>query len=108
MDWRFNEFPNEGCHCLYVTCVELMSLPEKPEVVGEMLIDVILTSHSHIDQVHTHDDIIDNISYTTQSQDRLADWINAVGLLLSNLPEAYWTGLHNKLEQAMLSSTLKS
>ena len=51
MDWRFNEFPNEGCHCLYVTCVELMSLPEKPEVVGEMLIDVILTSHSHIDQV---------------------------------------------------------
>ena len=27
MDWRFNEFPNEGAHALYVTCVEVMGLP---------------------------------------------------------------------------------
>ena len=27
MDWRFNEFPNEGAHALYVTCVEIMGLP---------------------------------------------------------------------------------
>jgi hypothetical protein len=27
MDWRFNEFPNEGAHALYVSCVEVMGLP---------------------------------------------------------------------------------
>ncbi len=27
MDWRFNEFPNEGAHALYSTCVEVMGLP---------------------------------------------------------------------------------
>ena len=40
MDWRFNEFPNEGCHAMYVTCVELMTLPMDPAVVGEKLLDV--------------------------------------------------------------------
>ena len=25
MDWRFKEFRNEGTHCLYGTCVELMT-----------------------------------------------------------------------------------
>ena len=90
MDWRFNEFPNESSHCLYVTCVELMTLPDKPSNVGEMVIDVILQSHSHI------------------SPDRLPDYINAVGLILSNLPEAYWAGLHSKLEAALASSVLKA
>ena len=28
MDWRFNEFPNEGTHALYSTCVEIMGLGE--------------------------------------------------------------------------------
>ena len=88
MDWRFKEFPNEGTHCLYVTCVELMTLPEKPGVVGEQLIDVILQGHSHI------------------PPDQLPDWINALGLLLSNLPESYWGGLHTKIEEALLSSDL--
>jgi len=80
MDWRFNEFPNEGSHCLYVTCVELMSIPDKPASIGEKLIDVVLQTHSHI------------------PPDKLPEWINAVGLLVSNLPEAFWAGLHNKLE----------
>ena len=35
MDWRFSEFPNCGAHALYVTCVELMSVPEQPAVIGE-------------------------------------------------------------------------
>ena len=88
MDWRFKEFPNEGTHCLYVTCVELMTLPDKPVVVGEQLIDVILQGHSHI------------------PPDQLPDWLNALGLLLSNLPESYWGGLHAKIEAALLSSDL--
>ncbi len=29
MDWRFSEFPNEGAHALYVTCVEVMALHSK-------------------------------------------------------------------------------
>lgn len=33
MDWRFNEFPNEGAHALYVTCVEIMGLPVDPNTV---------------------------------------------------------------------------
>ena len=46
MDWRFNEFPNEGAHALYVTCVELMGLPvADPGVVGGALLDVVLESH---------------------------------------------------------------
>jgi mediator of RNA polymerase II transcription subunit 23 len=40
MDWRFSEFPNEGCHAMYVTCVELMTLPMDPALVGEKLLDV--------------------------------------------------------------------
>jgi len=48
MDWRFNEFPNEGSHCLYVTCVELMTIPDKPASIGEKLVDVVLLTHSHI------------------------------------------------------------
>jgi len=90
MDWRFNEFPNESAHCLYVTCVELMTIPDMPSAIGEMLIEVILQGHSHI------------------PSEKLPDWINAVGLLLSNLPEAFWAGLHNKLEQTLLSPALKS
>ena len=42
MDWRFNEFPNEGAHCLYVTCVELMTLPFEPDFVGLNVMSVIL------------------------------------------------------------------
>merc|ERR1719334_169697 len=48
MDWRFNEFPNEGTHGMYVSCVELMVLPMEPHIVGEKLVDVILQNHSHI------------------------------------------------------------
>ena len=31
--------------------------------------------------------------------EKLPDWINAVGILLSNLPHVYWIGLHNRIEQ---------
>ena len=34
MDWRFNEFPNEGAHALYVTAVEIMGLPGDPAQVS--------------------------------------------------------------------------
>ena len=45
-----------------------MTLPEKPVVVGKQLIDVVRQGHSHI------------------TPEQLADWANALGLLISNLP----------------------
>ena len=41
---RFNEFPNEGTHAMYVSCVELMVLPVEPHKVGEHLVDVSVFS----------------------------------------------------------------
>jgi len=90
MDWRFNEFPNEGTHAMYVTCVELLVLPLDPHVVGEKLVDVVLQNHSHV------------------PLDRLPQWINAVGVLLSNLPDVYWVGLHNRIIQVLESEPLAS
>jgi hypothetical protein len=51
-------------------------------------IQVVLQHHSHI------------------PVDRLPEWMNAVGLLVSNLPEPYWHGLHAKLERMLASSAL--
>ncbi len=39
MDWRFNEFPNESAHALYVTSVEVMALPVADPVQVSNFID---------------------------------------------------------------------
>ncbi|CAB4065619.1 MED23 [Lepeophtheirus salmonis] len=88
MDWRFNEFPNEGVHAMYVTCVEVMGLPVEPLKVGEYFLEAIWEAHRYI------------------PQDEIPDWINAVGIIISNLPEAYWEGLYIKLVQALTSPPL--
>ena len=38
---------------------------------------------------------------TVSSPIQLPDWINALGILMSNLPEAYWDGLYDKLVSAI-------
>ena len=38
--------------------------------------------------------------------EELASWINAIGLIISNLPEAFWDGLYSKLVQALKSQPL--
>ena len=76
MDWRFNEFPNASCHALYVTAVELLALPAPPTIVAKALMDVVLQGY--------------NLLPITESAP-LESWINAVGLLLTYLPESYWT-----------------
>lgn len=89
MDWRFNEFPNEGTHALYVTCVEVMGLPIKdPAHVGARLVDVVLEAH----QLFNVDD--------------LPDWINALGLLLSYLPDNFLEGLKKRLVSAISAPPL--
>ncbi len=89
MDWRFNEFPNEGAHALYVTCVEIMALPSKepPHVCGHLL--EVLLDHGNL-----------------LSEEDLPDWVNAVGLIISYLPEAYWEGLAQRLVGAINSPPL--
>ena len=79
MEWRFNEFVNGGTHALHVTCVELMALPLPPATVSNNLLDTVLKGYCEIpmDEVH--------------------DWINAVGLLLAWLPEAYWIVIHDRI-----------
>ncbi|XP_058942997.2 mediator of RNA polymerase II transcription subunit 23 [Pocillopora verrucosa] len=86
-DWRFNEFPNPVAHALHVTWVELMALPVKGPEVGEALFDVIFKG-----------------SYVTHDSDiraNIMEWINAVGLVLSALPEPYWSVVYDKICMAL-------
>lgn len=38
--------------------------------------------------------------------DELPDWVNAIGLIMANLPEAYWEGLYVALVNALGSAPL--
>lgn len=84
-DWRFNEFPNAAVHALYVTCVELLSLPVGPEGVANNIINVIIKG------------------YTVIPQDQIHSWINAVGILMAALPEAYWSVMYDRLHENITS-----
>ncbi|KAK7100374.1 mediator of RNA polymerase II transcription subunit 23-like isoform X2 [Littorina saxatilis] len=89
-DWRFNEFPNAAAHALHATCVELMALPVPGAVVGSALLDVVLRSSSQV------------------PHDKLMDWMNAVGLILTALPESYWVVLNDRIMSAINSPALTS
>lgn len=89
-DWRFNEFPNPAAHALHVTCIELMALPVSPILVGNALLDIVLKGHTLL----------------TRSNIQL--WMNAIGLVLTALPEAYWSVLHDRILEAMQSPILTS
>lgn len=89
-DWRFNEFPNAGAHALYVTCVELMALPNCPAFVANSLLDVVTKG------------------YIVIPQDQLHAWINAIGVIMSALPESYWVVLHDRLEEVISSPLMQN
>ncbi|XP_037947513.1 mediator of RNA polymerase II transcription subunit 23-like [Teleopsis dalmanni] len=84
-DWRFNEFPNAPTHALYVTCVELLSLPVAPTVVANNIIDIIVKGYSQIPQKEIY------------------SYINAVGIVLAALPEAYWSCIYDRLQEVLKS-----
>lgn len=84
-DWRFNEFPNPSAHGLYVTTVEIMSLPLTIKCVGDSLIDVILEGFLYI------------------KREDMPLWINAIGLVIAALPDSYWLVLHDRIIQAIKS-----
>lgn len=82
VDWRFNEFPNPPTHALYVTCIELLSLPSVPQVVANNIIDVVK-------------------GLVIVSYQQIHSWINSVGLILAALPEPYWVVIFDRLEDVL-------
>lgn len=87
-DWRFNEFTSVGSHALHVTCVELMALPRTPTVVAHNLLDVVFIGHKAI------------------ARSNVLEWLNAIGLILTALPDTYWLVLNERLLQALNSTFL--
>ncbi|KAL3868089.1 hypothetical protein ACJMK2_040926 [Sinanodonta woodiana] len=84
-DWRFNEFPNPAAHALHATCVELMALPVPSSQVGNALLDVIMKSAIQL------------------PRDKLMNWMNAVGLIITALPENYWIVLNDRILDMLCS-----
>ncbi|KAK7495937.1 hypothetical protein BaRGS_00012927 [Batillaria attramentaria] len=89
-DWRFNEFPNAAAHALHASCVELMALPLPGNVVGSALLEVALKSCSQL------------------PHENLMDWMNAIGLILTALPESYWVVLNERIMGAITHPSLTS
>lgn len=87
-DWRFNEFPNLKAHAIHVTAIELMASPLAPDVVGNALIDLALTSH------------------VNQDRATISHWMNAIGLVMTALPQTYNQVTNNKILEFMRSPLL--
>uniref|UniRef100_A0A1B0C838 Mediator of RNA polymerase II transcription subunit 23 n=2 Tax=Lutzomyia longipalpis TaxID=7200 RepID=A0A1B0C838_LUTLO len=72
-------------HALYVTCVELLALPVSPQRVANSLMNVICRG------------------YTVIPPSQIHSWINAFGLIMSNLPESYWSSIYDRLREVLQS-----
>ncbi|XP_042237503.1 mediator of RNA polymerase II transcription subunit 23-like [Homarus americanus] len=90
VEWRFNEFANSGAHALHVSCVELMALPSNPTIVANKLLDVLLKGYCDI------------------PNGEVEEWVNAVGLLLTCLPEPYWLVVHDRIIELLQKPCLAS
>ncbi|XP_076872671.1 mediator of RNA polymerase II transcription subunit 23 isoform X1 [Brachyhypopomus gauderio] len=89
-DWRFNEFPNPAAHALHVTCVELMALAVPGKDVGNALLNVVLKSQPLV------------------PRENVTAFMNAIGLVITALPEPYWIVLHDRLVSVISSPALTS
>ncbi|XP_048792552.1 mediator of RNA polymerase II transcription subunit 23 isoform X1 [Lagopus muta] len=89
-DWRFNEFPNPAAHALHVTCVELMALAVPGTDVGNALLNVVLKSQPLV------------------PRENITAWMNAIGLIITALPEPYWIVLHDHIVNVINSPSLTS
>lgn len=87
-DWRFNEFPNVKAHAVYATAIEFMTLPVSPTVVGNAILDLVLTS------------------YVNQDRSTMSQWMNAIGLVITALPPSYYSVLNTKILEYMKSPLL--
>lgn len=89
-DWRFNEFLNAKSHAVHVTVIELLALPLSSEVVGNAILDLVLTS------------------YVNQDRSTMSQWMNAVGLIMTSLPKSFYEILNSKILEYMKSPLLTS
>uniref|UniRef100_A0A8C1XQ15 Mediator of RNA polymerase II transcription subunit 23 n=1 Tax=Cyprinus carpio TaxID=7962 RepID=A0A8C1XQ15_CYPCA len=89
-DWRFNEFPNPATHALHVTCVELMALAVPGKDVGNALLNVVLQSQPLV------------------PRESITAWMNAIGLVITALPEPYRIVLHDRIMSVISSALLSS
>ncbi|XP_044532922.1 mediator of RNA polymerase II transcription subunit 23 isoform X7 [Gracilinanus agilis] len=89
-DWRFNEFPNPAAHALHVTCVELMALSVPGTDVGNALLNVVLKSQPLV------------------QRENITAWMNAIGLIITALPEPYWIVLHDRIVSVINSPSFIS
>ncbi|KTG03894.1 hypothetical protein cypCar_00013357 [Cyprinus carpio] len=89
-DWRFNEFPNPATHALHVTCVELMALAVPGKDVGNALLNVVLQSQPLV------------------PRESITAWMNAIGLVITALPEPYRIVLHDRIVSVISSAVLSS
>uniref|UniRef100_A0A8C2FL38 Mediator of RNA polymerase II transcription subunit 23 n=1 Tax=Cyprinus carpio TaxID=7962 RepID=A0A8C2FL38_CYPCA len=89
-DWRFNEFPNPATHALHVTCVELMALAVPGKDVGNALLNVVLQSQPLV------------------PRESITPWMNAIGLVITALPEPYRIVLHDRIVSVISSAVLSS
>ena len=87
-DWRFSEFPNASAHALHVTCIELMALPVAATTVANQLLDVCLVGHKVIPRT------------------QIESWMNATGLVLTALPDSYWSVLLDRILEVMQAPIL--
>ncbi|KAG8510882.1 Mediator of RNA polymerase II transcription subunit 23, partial [Galemys pyrenaicus] len=87
---KFNEFPNPAAHALHVTCVELMALAVSGEDVGNALLNVVLKSQPLV------------------PRENITAWMNAIGLIITALPEPYWIVLHDRIVSVISSPSLTS
>lgn len=85
IDWRFNEFPNPSAHALHATCIELMALPVSSQTVGNALLDVVLKGH------------------TIVSRNNIESWMNAIGLIITSLPESFWSVMNDRILETLES-----
>uniref|UniRef100_A0A6G1S8A1 Mediator of RNA polymerase II transcription subunit 23 n=1 Tax=Aceria tosichella TaxID=561515 RepID=A0A6G1S8A1_9ACAR len=87
-DWRFSEFPNVKAHAVHATAIEFMTLPVAPTVVGNAILDLVLTS------------------YINQERSTISQWMNAIGLVMTALPASYYSVLNTKILEYMKSPLL--
>ncbi|KAK0134208.1 Mediator of RNA polymerase II transcription subunit 23 [Merluccius polli] len=83
-------FPNPAAHALHVTCVELMALTVPGKDVGNALLNVVLRSQPLV------------------PRENITAWMNAIGLVITALPEPYWIVLHDRIVSVIGSPTLTS
>uniref|UniRef100_A0A1B0GBY7 Mediator of RNA polymerase II transcription subunit 23 n=1 Tax=Glossina morsitans morsitans TaxID=37546 RepID=A0A1B0GBY7_GLOMM len=79
----FNEFPNATAHAMYVTCAELLNLPLAPKIVADNVIDVVLKVYVLISSRETH------------------NYINAISIVLAELPDTYWSVVYEGLQEVL-------